>query len=426
MVIASFLISLFAFLLIGVPVSFSLLLTSFVLMLVLDLNTFQVIPQNMIVGTDNYALMAIPFFMMAGEIMTAGGLSKRIVDFANELVGYVRGGLGYATVISGMIFAGVSGTAVADTSAIGSILAPVMLKEGYDKEKSTALICAAGCIGPIIPPSYPMILYGVLAGVSIAKLFLGGFLPGIIAGLGIMSIWYFIVRKEGYQPKTTIKFSGKRLLKSFLGAIWALILPVIILGGIVSGVFTPTESGVIAVFYALFVCLFIYKELSIKDIPQILIKSARSTAVVIFVAATASSVAYMVTVGHVPQDLASFLLGITQNKYAILLLIDILLLAVGCVLDLTPAMLIFGPIFVPLVKSIGIDPLFFGIIMVIVLCIGLITPPVGTVLYVGCGLTKITMMNLAKALLPYILLYVALLFFLTLMPQLVLFIPNLF
>lgn len=264
MIIVLFLLSLFGFLFIGVPVAFSLLVTSFILLISLGSSNFITIPQNMLAGTDSYALMAIPFFMLAGEIMNAGGLSKRIVAFSNALIGFVAGGLGYATVVAGMIFAGVSGTAVADTSAIGSILLPVMLDEKYDKKKATALICAAGCTGPIIPPSYPMILYGIISGVSIGKMFLGGFIPGVMLGVGIMTIWYFIAKKENYKATNAVKFSFKELHKSFWSAIWALIMPVIILGGIVSGVFTPTESAVIAVFYALFVSLFIYKELDIK------------------------------------------------------------------------------------------------------------------------------------------------------------------
>ncbi|WP_207713339.1 TRAP transporter large permease [Clostridium cochlearium] len=260
MIIVLFLLSLFGFLFIGVPVAFSLLVTSFILLISLGSSNFITIPQNMLAGTDSYALMAIPFFMLAGEIMNAGGLSKRIVAFSNALIGFVAGGLGYATVVAGMIFAGVSGTAVADTSAIGSILLPVMLDEKYDKKKATALICAAGCTGPIIPPSYPMILYGIISGVSIGKMFLGGFIPGVMLGVGIMTIWYFIAKKENYKATNAAKFSFKELHKSFWSAIWALIMPVIILGGIVSGVFTPTESAVIAVFYALFVSLFIYKN----------------------------------------------------------------------------------------------------------------------------------------------------------------------
>jgi tripartite ATP-independent transporter DctM subunit len=356
--------------------------------------------------------------------MSAGGLSKRIVAFSNDLIGFVKGGLGYASVLSGMIFAGVSGTAVADTSAIGSILCPVMLKEGYGKEDSTALICASGSTGPIIPPSYPMILYAAIAGVSVAKLFIGGIVPGIVLGLGVMIIWHFIACKRNYAT-TGIRFSAKKLLKSFLGAIWALFMPVIILGGIISGIFTPTESAVIAVFYSLFVSIFIYKELSFKALPSIIWKSAKTTAIVLFVASSANTVSYMITVGNVPQILSNLLLDMTNNRVILLLLIDILLLLVGCVLDMTPAMLIFAPIFVPIVKSFGVDPLFFGIVMVFVLCIGLVTPPVGTVLYVGCGLTKISVMSLAKAMFPYLVLFVIVLLAITLFPQVILFLPEL-
>ncbi|WHH59368.1 TRAP transporter large permease [Petroclostridium sp. X23] len=417
----AFLVALFGFILLNVPIAFSLILTTVVLMMFMDSVSAEIITQSIVRGIDSFALMAIPFFVLAGEIMNVGGISKRIVFFAKALVGHVTGGLGYVTVLASMLFAGVSGSAIADTTAIGSILLPIMEQEGYDKKKSTALIVSAGTIGPIIPPSIPMIIFGVIGGVSIVKLFLGGIIPGVLIGLGLMVVWYFHAKKKGYRSDH--KSSMKEVWASTKNAFWAILLPVIIMGGILSGVFTPTEAAVVAVVYALFVGFFGYKELKLHHLPEILITSSKSTAVVMLVCGAATAAGYMITTAQVPQLLAHTLLSISDNIMIVMLLINILLLLVGCVMDLTPALLIMGPILLPIVVDFGLDPIYFGVVMVVNLCIGLITPPVGNVLFVGCGLSKLSMKDLTPPVLGFIAVMVAVLMLITYVPDLITFIP---
>lgn len=421
--VAIFLLSLFGFLLVGVPVGFSLALTAILLMIVKGTLATSTIAQYFMYGVDNFPLMAIPFFMLAGEIMTVGGISQRIVNFAKALMGHIKGGLGYVSVLACMIFAGVSGTAVADTSAIGSIMLPVMEREGYDRGKSTALICAAGCIGPIIPPSFPMILYGVIAGVSVTKLFLGGIVPGVVIGLALMAHWYFIARKSNYP--ITERASFRELLIATKDAFWALIMPLIILGGIISGVFTPTEAGVIAVVYAFVVSGLVYRELKLKDLPKVLTEAAIGTAIVIFVCGAATVAGYYITVARIPHLLGEMVKALASTQFGVLVIINILLLLVGMVMDLTPALLILGPILVPLAKSFGVDPVYLGVIMTVNLAIGLLTPPVGSVLYVGCRLGRLSMVELSKHLYPFIFTMVVVLFIILFIPKAVMWIPSL-
>jgi tripartite ATP-independent transporter DctM subunit len=416
-----FLIGLFGFILLNVPIAFSLLLTAVILMFYMGTPSSYILVQSMVRGIDSFPLLAIPFFMLAGEIMNAGGISKRIVNFAKALIGYIAGGLGYVTVLSSMVFAGVSGSAVADTSAIGSVLLPIMKEEGYKLDKSTALICTAGCIGPVIPPSIPMILYGVTASVSIVKLFLGGIVPGVLIGLALMVIWFFHAKKAGYN--TGIKFSMKQLLISTKEAFAALILPGIILGGIVSGIVTPTESAVIAVAYAFIIGKFVYKELKLADMPRVLVMTARSTAVVLLVCGCAMAAGYYITTAQVPKMLADGMLAVSKNPNVIMLMVNILLLLVGCVMDLSPAILIMTPILMPIVTTFGFDPVWFGVVLCTNLCIGLVTPPVGTVLYVGCSLSKISMFDLAKPVLPFVITMIAVLLLITYVPGLITYIP---
>jgi tripartite ATP-independent transporter DctM subunit len=419
-----FLIALFGFVLLSVPIAFALILTTLVLMFFMHAISPALLVQNIVRGVDSFPLMAIPFFLLAGEIMNVGGISKRIVLFARSLLGHITGGLGYVTVMAAMLFAGVSGSAVADTSAIGSILYPIMKAEGYDNKKSTALFSAAGCIGPIIPPSIPMILYGVIANVSIVKLFMGGIIPGVLIGIGLMIGWYFHARKKNYRAEG--KFNLREVVKSAISAFWALLLPGIILGGIIFGIYTPTEAAVIAVVYAFFVSFFIYKELKLSDLPKILVNSAKSTAVVMLVCGAATSTAYFITTAQIPVLLSSTLLHFAGNsKIVLMLLINILLLLVGCVMDLTPALLIMAPILLPIVSKFGLDPVYFGVIVVVNLCIGLITPPVGNILYVGCSISKLSVAELAKAIVPNILIMIVVLFFITYVPETITFIPSL-
>jgi tripartite ATP-independent transporter DctM subunit len=423
--LVAFLISLFGFIAMNIPIAFALILTAVILML---LSSGEVSPvvvaQSVVRGVDNFPLMAIPFFMLAGELMNVGGISKRIVDFARALIGHLVGGLGYVAVVASMLFAGISGSAIADTSAIGSIMLPIMYQEGYDKKKSTALISAAGCIGPIIPPSIPMIIFGVIGGVSIVKLFLGGIIPGVLIGFGLMTVWYFHSKKQGYKP--VAKFSFHNLLQHTRDSIWALFMPVIILGGILTGVCTPTEAGVIATAYAIIIGFFVYRELKVSHLPEVFINAAKTTAVVLFVVGAATAAAYMITTAQIPTLLAQTLLSISSNRYVVLLLINILLLLVGCVMDLTPALLLVGPILLPVTAQLGIDPIFFGCLMVVNLCIGLITPPVGTVLFVGCGLSKFSMAELTKPILGFLGVMIVVLLLITYVPSLITFIPYTF
>lgn len=412
-----FLGSLFGSLALGVPIAFALILCGVALMFTMNMMDAQIVAQNLINGANNFSLMAIPFFVLAGELMNAGGISKRIVEFAMSLVGHIRGGLGYVAIIASVLFAGLSGSAVADTAALGAILIPMMIARGYDVGRSTGLICAAGIIAPVIPPSIPMIIYGVTAGVSITQLFMGGIIPGIMMGLGLITVWFFMSRKDTSElPK---RKSKKEIFQATKQATWALLLPVIIIGGLRGGIFTPTEAAVVAAFYALFVGVAVYRELEWQDLSQVLVTAAKTTAVVMFVAAAAMVSAWMITVADVPGAMASAMGGLVENPMMLMLVINILLLVVGLVMDLTPAILIFTPVFLPLAKLAGIDPVYFGIVMVINLCIGLITPPVGTVLYVGCGVSKINIGTLTKGIWPFVLVHVIVLLLLILFPSIV-------
>ncbi|KJS50223.1 TRAP transporter large permease [Desulfosporosinus sp. BICA1-9] len=423
--LAAFLLGLFGFILLNIPIAFALILTTVVLMLLLtgDVST-PIIAQSVIRGVDSFPLMAIPFFILAGEIMNEGGISRRIVEFARALVGHVTGGLGYVGVVASMLFAGVSGSAVADTSAIGSILLPMMDKEGYKKASSASLIAAAGTIGPVIPPSIPMILFGVIGGVSVVKMFLGGIVPGILIGIGLMVVWYFHSKKQGYKSnnKSTLGDVGRAGKSAF----WALILPIIILGGIITGIYTPTEAGVIAVVYSLFVGKFAYKELKLTRMPRILTASAKSTAIVLLLCGAAMSAAYLITTAQIPSLLTGTLIALSNdNVYLVMFFINILLLLVGMVMDLTPALLILGPMLLPIATGFGLDPVYFGVVMVVNLCIGLITPPVGTVLYVVCGISKLSMGDLVRPVLPFVAVMIVVLGLITYIPELITFIPNL-
>jgi tripartite ATP-independent transporter DctM subunit len=422
--LTAFLSSLFSFILFNIPIAFSLILTTIVLMVMSGELSSANIASSIYRGVDNFPLMAIPFFMLAGEIMNVGGMSRRIVNFANALVGHVTGGLGYVAVVASMIFAGVSGSAVADTSAIGSILLPIMKKEGYEVPKSTALIAASGCIGPIIPPSIPMIIFGVIGGVSIVKLFLGGIVPGLLIGLGLMIVWRFHAKERGYRVGERVTKS--EFVKAFKEASWALMLPVIILGGIVTGIYTPTEAAVVAVAYAFVIGVFVYRELRIKELPEIFFQASKATAVVLLVCGAATAAGYMITTAQVPELLLKTLNSLSGGNVILAMFwINILLLIVGCVMDLTPALLILGPMLLPVAEGYGLDPVYFGVVMVVNLCIGLITPPVGNVLFVGCGLSKISMGEVVKPMLPFIGVMIAVLLLITYVPGLVTFIPNL-
>lgn len=419
-----FVIGLFGLVLLGAPIAFALIGTAIFMSLAqgAGLPTMK-LAQSFVIGCDSVPLLAIPFFMLAGEIMNEGGISKRIVNWANALLGHFRGGLGYVGVLASMIFAGVSGSAVADTSAVGSILLPMMQDTGYDKDKSTALIASAGCIGPIIPPSTQMIIYGVMAEVSVSSLFMGGVVPGILIGLALMVLWSFHARKAKYatRPRASLKEVGVATKEAIL----AVLLPFFIIGCIIGGVATATETAALAVFYALFVSLLVYKEMDIKHLPRLVANACRSTAVMMMVVGAANVAAYLITTAQIPQLLAKAILSVTNNAYVFMLMVNLMLVLVGCVMDSGPAIMILVPILLPIAKMFGIDPVYFGVVMVVNLCIGLITPPVGNVLYVGVSLGRVKLVDLIRAIWPNIVLMFAVLFAITYLPNLIMFVPRL-
>ncbi|HQA07096.1 MAG TPA: TRAP transporter large permease subunit [Syntrophomonadaceae bacterium] len=417
MVLAVFFVSLFVFLLTGIPIAFVLLLCAVALMQYMGIFDAQIMAQQMVNGTNNFPLMAIPFFMLSGEIMTAGGLSRRIVEFANILLGRIKGGLGYAGVLASMLFAGLSGSAVADTAALGGLMVPMMEKQGYKVERATGLVAAGGIIAPLIPPSIPMIVFGVTCGLSITKLFMIGLFPGIMLGLALMIAWFFVVRRDGYDDRT--KFTFKESMRVVTTSIPALLMPVIIIGGIRFGVFTPTEAGAFAVVYALLVSIFVYREMNFNSMVHCLVEASKMTAVVMFVVAAATVVGWIITVAQIPTLIANTFGALASHKLLLLIIINLFLLALGMVMDLTPAILIFAPVLLPLVTMAGIDPYFFGLIMVFNLCIGLITPPVGTILYLGCGIGHITFTRMVRGIIPFLITELIVLFMFVFFPDLV-------
>ena len=375
------------------------------------------VAQAVIFGANSFTLLAIPFFILAGEIMSYGGISKRIVAFVASLVGHVRGGLGYVVIIASTIFAGLSGSAVADAAALGAILIPMMVQMGYDRATSVALVCASAMIAPIIPPSVPLILFGVAGQTSIGRLFMAGIVPGLIIAVSLMIFWYFMAKRNNYPVGK--KASSSEMFAAFKKSIFALFMPVIIVGGIRFGVFTPTEAGCIAVVYALFISIVIYREMSFKDIANVLIGTSKTTGQVLLVAATAMSTAWVVTTAGLPRQVVQALQDFAGEPILLVFIIAAFLIILGMVMDSTPAILIFAPIFMPLIKSAGIDPVYFGIIMVLDLMIGLLTPPVGTVLFVGCGVGNVTLNELVKKIWPFLVVEFTVLILFILIPEIV-------
>lgn len=423
-----FLGTLFLFVLAGIPVVFALGLSNIAIMNAMDLQ-FMVLPSKMISGMNSFPLLAIPFFMFVGEIMNHGGIAKRLVNFADAIVGHITGGLGHVNILASMFFGGISGSAIADTAAIGGLLIPPMIEQDYPADYSAAITASSAVIGIIIPPSIPFILYGIITNTSIAQLFMAGIIPGILVGLSLMATTYFTTKKHGYGhiegSEQDAKFTLKRLWNTFKEASLALTIPFLVVGGILGGVFTATEAGAVAAFVALVLALVVYKEVTIKDLPNILLATAKTTAIVLFLCGMAMVTAWLLTVARVPFELATLLTGLTDSTIGILLITNVLLFLVGFVMDLTPAMLILAPILLPVMQQVGIDPVYFGVIMSINLGIGLITPPVGTVLYVATGVADITLEELVKSILPFLFTLLAVLGLLIAFPQLVMFIPNL-
>jgi len=396
-----FILILFLLIGFGVPIAYALLVSSAGLMMYLGIFDTQIVAQNLIKGADSFTLLAVPFFVLAGELMNAGGISNRIVNFAMVFFGHVRGGLGYVAIIASVLFAGLSGSAVADAAALGAILIPMMVKAGYDRNRSGGLIAAGGIIAPVIPPSIPMIIFGFSSGVSITQLFMGGIVPGFLLAVSLVFTWWFVMRNE--EVAVMQKKPAGEILKAFLDAIWALLLPVIIIVGLRFGVFTPTEAAVVATVYAFIIGLFVYKELKIKDIYRVLVESAKSTSIVMFLVAAAMVAAWAITIANVPAALTSMLAPLVIHPQLLLLTIVGIVLLLGMIMDITPLILILTPVVMPVVNMAGIDPVYFGIVFILAGCIGLLTPPVGTVMSVTASVAQIKITDMLKGLWPFML-----------------------
>ena len=415
---AVFLVSL----LMGVPIAFSLGLSSFAYILFSDI-PLVIIPQKLYAGIDVFVLLCVPGFILAGNLMNQGGITERVVGFSNAMVGHIRGGLGLANIVASMIFAGISGTAVADSASLGAVLIPAMKKEGYEPDFACAVTASSSTIGPIIPPSLPMIIAGTLTGLSVAKLFIAGAVPGLLLGIGLLVVSYLISKKKNH-PKGE-RVSWRERGRQFIGAFWALLMTFVILFGIVGGVFTPTEASVVASLYALLVGLFIYRGLTVRALPGILIDTAITTASLMVLIGLANLFGWILTSEQIPQLIANSLLALTQNKYLLLLLINILLLFVGTFMETLAALVILFPVLLKVAVGVDIDPIQFAIIAVLNLMIGLTTPPVGVCLFVTSSIGGISLGEISKAILPFLGVSLLVLLLVTYIPAISLFLPNL-
>ncbi len=409
---------------IGMPIAFCLGVASVATLQFGSNLPMTLAAQRLFTGTDSFPLMAIPFFMLAGELMEWGGISRRLFDFAHALVGFVYGGLAMVAVVAAMFFAGISGAAAADTAAVGAVSIPAMIRKGYKKGFAAAVQAAGGSIGVIIPPSIPMIIFGVVGGVSIGRMFMGGFIPGAIIGGGLMVSSYFLAKRAGYEKEAFLGF--KEILRTFFGALWALLMPIIILGGILGGIFTPTEAAVVAALYGMIVGFFIYRELKLKYLPRIFAKAAISTSTVMLLIATANIFGWIITAERVPQNVAAYLVTLTESRVVLYGLILICLLVVGTFMETSASLIILTPVFLPVAVKFGIDPVHFGVVMVTALAIGMLTPPLGICLFISCNIARIQLSEIIKYILPFLIIMIGLLLLITYVPALVMFIPNMF
>ena len=402
---------------IGMPIAHALVLTGVALMWHLDFFDSQLLAQNLQAGFDNFPLLAVPFFILAGELMNAGGLSRRIIDLARAFCGHIRGGLGFVAIGAAVLLASMSGSAIADTAALATILLPMMRQQNYPPSYSAGLLASGGIIAPIIPPSMPFVIYGVTTNTSISKLFLSGVFPGLMMGLFLIGAWWWIARNNQLPAMERVGWGAR--LKALLHSFWAMMMPVIILGGLKGGIFTPTEAAVVAAVYALFVSMFVYRELTWAQLYEVFLNAGKTTAVVMFLCGAATVTAYMITLADLPNILADSFAGVMGNPVLFMGLMMVFLLVVGTAMDLTPTILIFGPVCAPLAVKAGIDPVYFGFMFIYVGCIGLITPPVGTVQNVVAGVGRLRMETVIKGTTPFLLMYVLLLVLFTVFPSLV-------
>lgn len=411
------------FLILGVPIAFSLGLSSLGALLIGD-GSLAVVASRLYSAADSFSLMAIPFFVLAGCIMEKGKLSRRLIDFAMELVGPLKGGLGYVTVVTSMFFSAISGSGPATTAAIGSITIPAMEENGYDKKFATALQATSGAMGPIIPPSIVFIQYGVATGTSIGALFIAGIVPGLLIGVALIIMNGIISHKKGYGGSNK-KYSVIRIWKSFKNAALVILMPVIILGGIYGAIFTPTEAAIVACVYGLILACVIYRELSLKDIKDVFVSSCKTTSMIMLVITCASLFGWILSSERIPERIAASVLAVTSDKFTLLIAINILLLIVGCLLDQGSATIILAPILTPIAVAVGVDPIHFGALMVTNLCLGLVTPPVGVNLYVACGIAKLKIEDIVKPVLLLLGACLVMQMIITFVPDLIMFLPRL-
>ncbi len=417
MTIAVFTLSLLGAMALGMPIAFALIVCGVALMHSLDIFDSQIVAQNIINGADSFPLMAVPFFMLAGEIMNKGGLAKRIVDIALALVGHVPGGLGYVTILASCALASLSGSAAADAAALAALLVPMMVAAGHNKMYAAGLVAAGGIIAPVIPPSIGFVLFGVAGGVSISKLFLAGIVPGLLLGVGLCFAWWWVARGENIQspPRKSLREIAWAVVDGF----WALMLPVIIVVGLRFGIFTPTEAAVVVAVYALFVATCIYRELKVSQLYEVFASAALSTAVVMFLVAAALVSSWLITVAEIASQVVDLVRPFIGNQMLLMLAIMVLVVIVGTALDMAPTILILTPILMPIIKQAGLDPVYFGVLFIINNAIGLITPPVGVVLNVVCGVSRISMEDIIKGVWPFMIAQLVALFLMVLFPQLV-------
>lgn len=417
MTITIFLLSLIGAMALGVPIAFSLLACGVALMWHMDMFDAQILAQNLMEGANSFPLLAVPFFMLAGEVMNAGGLSRRIVQFAMALVGHIKGGLGYVTIMAAVIMAALSGSAVADAAALAALLMPMMVAAGHDKARSAGLIASAGIIAPVIPPSIGFVIFGVAGNVSISKLFMAGIVPGVLLGVSLWITWWWLARKEvvTVPPRKT---RGEILL-ALREATWALVLPVIVVFGLKFGVFTPTEAAVVAAVYAILVSTLVYRELNLKSLVPLFVASAKTSAVVMFLVAAAMVSAWLITVANLPGELVALLQPLLDSPRLLMLSIMLITMIVGTALDMTPTILLLTPVLMPVVKAAGIDPVYFGVLFIINNAIGLITPPVGTVLNAVAGAGRVSMDEVTKGVMPFMIAQFIIMFAMVAFPQLV-------
>jgi tripartite ATP-independent transporter DctM subunit len=417
MTVLVFLLSLLGAMALGMPIATSLLVCGVALMLHLGMFDAQILAQNLIGGADSFPLMAVPFFMLAGELMNAGGLSKRIIAFAMALVGHVRGGLGYVAVVAAIVMASISGSAVADTAALAALLIPMMRQAGYRLDRSCGLIAAGGIIAPVIPPSIGFVVFGVAAGVSITRLFLAGIVPGLLMGLALVITWYILAKDEpvSTQARPSLRGIGRAALDGF----WALMLPFLIIGGMKVGAFTPTEAAVVAAVYALFIGMFVYRELRVEHLRPAFLAALKMSASVMFLVAAALVSAWLITIANIPAEIGALLGPLIEHKTLLMIAMMLLVVVVGTALDFIPTVLILTPVLMPIVKQAGIDPVYFGVLFIMNNAIGLLTPPVGTVLNVVCAVGRVPMDKVIRGVMPFLLAQIAVLALLTLVPDIV-------